>query len=616
MFVASGYWDDRATPYDPYDDTWVAGDYRLVSSSPCIDAGDNLAVLPSVITDIAGNPRIINGTIDMGAYEGPNQGFLLSADSLRVPEGGTAAFTVALAMDPCGPVDVIVAIKPGDPDITLESPWTLAFNSSNYSVPQLVKLAVTEDGDNLNGYAIIHLSAPGFSDVEVIAYEQDDESVSDILFVDANASGENNGSSWTDAYLCLQDALSIARANPNVREIRVAQGVYRPAEPNANRAKSFLLVNGVTIKGSYAGLAHPNPNARDISKYKTILSGDLNHNDIQITDPCDLLTEPTKQENSYHVVIAKEGDATTLLDGFIITGGNANGPTYDNDCGGGMYKSSGIATLRDCFFTKNSAAGAGGAMWNEGSAKLHNCTFIANLASGGGAIENRSGSSPDTTALTNCLFANNLATDCGGAILTTCATIDCTNCTFARNSAGGKAFYRGGGICGDDDTYMTLTNCIFWANTDIEGASQQAQIDHDSFPQTHINYCCVQNWTGDLDGIGNTGMDPLLADPNSGDYHLKSQAGRWEPTTQVWTFDNVTSLCIDAGDPSSPIGLEPFPNGGIINMGAYGGTEEASKSYFGEPVCETVVAGDINGDCKVNLLDFAFMAFHWLEKQE
>ena len=81
------------------------------------------------------------------------------------------------------------------------------------------------------------------------------------------------------------------------------------------------------------------------------------------------------------------------------------------------------------------------------------------------------------------------------------------------------------------------------------------------------------------------------------------------------TMDEVTSSCIDAGDPASPIGLEPFPNGGIINMGAYGGTEEASKSYFGKPPCETVIAGDINGDCEVNLIDFAFMAFHWLEER-
>jgi len=78
--------------------------------------------------------------------------------------------------------------------------------------------------------------------------------------------------------------------------------------------------------------------------------------------------------------------------------------------------------------------------------------------------------------------------------------------------------------------------------------------------------------------------------------------------------DDVTSPCIDAGDPSSPIGFEPFPNGGRINMGAYGGTAEASKSYFGEPLCETVIAGDINGDCKIDFTDLAFLSAHWLEE--
>jgi hypothetical protein len=110
----------------------------------------------------------------------------------------------------------------------------------------------------------------------------------------------------------------------------------------------------------------------------------------------------------------------------------------------------------------------------------------------------------------------------------------------------------------------------------------------------------------------NISIDPLFADPNNSDYHLKSQAGRWNPKTQSWVKDNVTSPCIDAGDPMSPIGLEPFPNGGRINMGAYGGTAEASKSYFGEPVCETILAGDINGDCVVDFEDLELIASHWL----
>lgn len=78
-------------------------------------------------------------------------------------------------------------------------------------------------------------------------------------------------------------------------------------------------------------------------------------------------------------------------------------------------------------------------------------------------------------------------------------------------------------------------------------------------------------------------------------------------------MDDVTSPCIDAGDSMSPLGPEPFPNGGIVNMGAYGGTAEASKSYFGGAPCDVIVTGDINGDCIVNFLDFRLMALHWLE---
>jgi hypothetical protein len=131
-------------------------------------------------------------------------------------------------------------------------------------------------------------------------------------------------------------------------------------------------------------------------------------------------------------------------------------------------------------------------------------------------------------------------------------------------------------------------------------------------------------------GIGNLDADPLFADPGywdpngttdepsddfwvDGDYHLKSQAGRWDPATDNWVTDDITSPCIDAGDPNRPIGPEPFPNGGRINMGVYGGTAEASKSWFGEPPCETIIAGDINGDCCVDFMDFQILSLHWLQ---
>lgn len=60
-------------------------------------------------------------------------------------------------------------------------------------------------------------------------------------------------------------------------------------------------------------------------------------------------------------------------------------------------------------------------------------------------------------------------------------------------------------------------------------------------------------------------------------------------------------------------GQERKDNAGVINIGTYGGTAGVSKSYFGEPFCETIVAGDITGDCNVNFVDLALMAAHWLE---
>ncbi|OYT38714.1 MAG: hypothetical protein B6U86_06120 [Candidatus Altiarchaeales archaeon ex4484_43] len=97
----------------------------------------------------------------------------------------------------------------------------------------------------------------------------------------------------------------------------------------------------------------------------------------------------------------------------------------------------------------------------------------------------------------------------------------------------------------------------------------------------NLSYNDVWNNTNDSyynvsSGIGDISEDPLFADPDNGDFHLKSEAGRWNGTD--WVKDDVTSPCIDAGDPNSAYSNEPEPNGDRINMGSYGNTEEASKS--------------------------------------
>ncbi|MCK4625126.1 MAG: right-handed parallel beta-helix repeat-containing protein [Phycisphaerae bacterium] len=86
------------------------------------------------------------------------------------------------------------------------------------------------------------------------------------------------------------------------------------------------------------------------------------------------------------------------------------------------------------------------------------------------------------------------------------------------------------------------------------------------------------DYKGCAAGVGDFSKDPLFADSDKMDYHLKSKTGRWDPKAKKWVKDDVTSPCIDAGDPKSKYGNEPQPNGGWANIGAYGNTTEASKS--------------------------------------
>jgi len=140
-----------------------------------------------------------------------------------------------------------------------------------------------------------------------------------VYYVDAGATGLNNGTSWADAYNHLQDALTSASFGS---EIWVAEGVYKPDEDTAHpggtgsRGATFQLKNGLAIKGGYAGYGAANPNERDSNAYDTILSGDLNGDDGP--------NFTNNAENSHHVVTGSGTNATAVLDGFIITSGNAS----------------------------------------------------------------------------------------------------------------------------------------------------------------------------------------------------------------------------------------------------------------------------------------------------
>jgi len=489
-----------------------------------------------------------------------------------------------------------------------------------------------------------------------------------VIYVDDDAAGANDGTSWEDAYIYLQEALADANSAEKPVEIRVAQGIYKPDMGTGitpgDRDASFKLISGVSLSGGYAGIFEPDPNERDYEKYETILSGDLDGNDIYIENPNELNNEPTRQENSKYVITTDWPDSASVLDGFTVSGGNGKIPTSGGRggggrLGGGIRMGSGKLRIFKCVFTNNLSSDGAGIYVRYGQLTLTNCIFKVNEASSGGGIYN---DGYGELKMVDCIFENNFAANKGGGVYNEDSKITIANTSFKNNSAsdggaifsdnclkdssfnnslfiGNLATNDGGAIyIEQNQNCLEITNSTFAQNSALYGKAifsasdikiknsilyngGQDEIWNNNLSTIEVSYSDIQNGqssiydpNGELIwGEGNIDINPLFADLNNGDYHLKSQAGRYDSITQSWLIDSNTSTCIDAGDPMLPIGLEPFSNGGVINMGAYGGTSEASKSYFGEPVCETIIAGDINGDCRVDFADIEILLQHWLE---
>ena len=282
-----------------------------------------------------------------------------------------------------------------------------------------------------------------------------------VIYVDSDAVAEFDGSEWAFACRTLQDAISKVWFGD---EIRVAKGIYRPdrrttitgggrAGPvrteitaSGDQTATFELIYNVTFKGGYAGYGEPDPDLRDLEKYETVLSGDLDADDINVNSPRDLVTEPSRAENSYHVVTVR---GMAVLDGFTITGGNAGE-------GGGLLNKYGMPQIINCTFRENSARNDGGAMYNDmANPSLISCTFTGNYAGrNGGAICNIN-SRPD---LTNCTFSHNSAWYGGGAMHNNDSMPNLVNCTFVENSS------RYGGSIYNQESDLVLTNCAFLGN--------------------------------------------------------------------------------------------------------------------------------------------------------
>lgn len=267
------------------------------------------------------------------------------------------------------------------------------------------------------------------------------------LYVNAATGSGGNGLSWATAYRDLQDALCAARrSGGTVDEVWVAGGVYRPDMGSGLRQMSFRLVDGVALYGGFAGtetlLAQ-----RDRDAHPTILSGDIG-------------VAVSTSDNSQHVVVAEDVDATAQLDGFFVEGGIAVvSNSYFVDLGGGIAIRRASPVIRNCVIRNNSAARGAGAVLDDDSNPLFEAvTFESNVASSrGGAAYVRNGSSG---TFTSCHFEANDA-ESGGALYLLQANSTVLGGSFEGNSAD-----EGGAITADNAAPLVASS-MFYLNTAV-----------------------------------------------------------------------------------------------------------------------------------------------------
>jgi parallel beta-helix repeat protein len=334
---------------------------------------------------------------------------------------------------------------------------------------------------------------------------------------------------------------------------------------------------------------------------------------------------------------------------------------YAQGSGGGLCLDYSNSIIVNCTIKDNMADYYGGGIGLRfSSPTIIGCTISGNTAYGrGGGID--SGQSDPN--IIHCVITNNTAPSGGGINCFSLGITNVVNCTLVGNLAD----YVGAGVYCQYQGNAHITNSIIWANIqqlalEYEGTISVTYCDVQGGQIDVYDPCGLLVW-----GEGNIDTDPCFAsfdfdiDPNLWDFHLQSTAGRWNSTfykidlnkdsiinlfefarlagvwlqqgsmpedldnsglidwtdmelfaqyylansiEDGWIMDSSTSPCIDGGDPNSDWTGEPWPNGKRINMGAYGGTSQASKSG-------NIADFDIDG--KVDFIDFALFAKVWNE---
>lgn len=295
-----------------------------------------------------------------------------------------------------------------------------------------------------------------------------------IIFVAPSKSGD--GKSWKTATNDLQAALKTAKKGT---EIWVAEGIYTPTE-GRNRNESFEIKEGVQLLGGFAG-TEKSLTERKVELHPTILSGNIGKAD--------------NNDNSYNVVAMLNVTAATVLDGFIVSNGYADGNGQSGDrtrSGGGLFiqaEKSANPTIKNCVFMDNFAKD-GGAVYVKArngataSPTFKNCNFDSNSADLDGGAVNLDGRAKgqNNTVFTACNFEHNKG-NYGGAIFCYGLNGECVptleNCQMAENAA----YVKGGAI------FQITTDSFGKLDVKKVAFSNNSALDHetDDFTQYSVS---------------------------------------------------------------------------------------------------------------------------------
>ena len=321
------------------------------------------------------------------------------------------------------------------------------------------------------------------------------ESLAKVIYVDDSSvcGGTCDGTSWALAYPSLQSALGTSIPGDI---IYVAGGTYYPDA--SDRDISFEIPSNVQLWGGYDGFG--TPGSRNST---SVLSGSING--------------PGDADNSYTVVYIENASQATLLDGFTVTGGNANstGADLDHEHGGGIYITATSTNttepvIRDCIITGNKAIYNGGGTYVSGGGyggtanpQFNGCTISNNQGSLGGGMFNDGNLCTAIPVIINCDFNNNEATSTGGGVYnfgksggSAGATI--INTIFQYNTASSAGGYYSLASAGGT-AVSTITNCTFYGNyASNTGGAAYVNEESGSTGQTTITNSIFWGSTGNF----------------------------------------------------------------------------------------------------------------------